>query len=77
MIFFLTKYSVGDVGEYYIPINDETKEPWDFALIGFYRNQDAATAVSKFQRGAVYLDSPLQVHEVKPWFIDLYPIPKK
>lgn len=64
--------SIGDVGEAYIPLNSETKEPWDFTLVGFY-SQDHATDAADKLNGKTFADVILNVEFVKRWFVELYP----
>lgn len=72
----LINCSIGDVGDGYIPTNEETLQPWDFQLIGFYKRLHAQDAQAKLN-GTKFAGVALEVTALQPWFVELYPKKKK
>ena len=53
-------------------MNFETKQQWDFALLGFYKKQHAADAEAKLNN-STFAGVKVNAVVVKPWFVELYP----
>ena len=60
------------MGDAYIPLNEETLQPWDFQLVGFYRKDHAIEAETKLT-GSSFAGVVFEVQALKPWFVELYP----
>jgi len=64
----------GSIGDAYRPVNPETKMVREFAIVGFYKRENALK-VAKIMKEFVIDGVQLEVEVAKSWFIDLYPRP--
>ena len=63
---------LADIGDYYRPVNCDTKEPLDFMLVGYFSYVNLIPAYRRFN-GMVLDGIEFSVEICKPWFIGLYP----
>lgn len=63
---------LADIGDFYRPVNCDTKEPLDFIVIGYFTYQNLIPAWRRFN-GMVLEGIEFEVEICKPWFIGLYP----
>jgi hypothetical protein len=63
---------IADIGDYYTPVNCDTKEPLDFFLVGYFTYKILIPAWRRFN-GMVIDGIEFEVEICKPWFIGLYP----
>ncbi len=75
-LFFLWMYSFssfGDVGDCYRPWNAEQKQPWDFFILGLYKEMDT----EKLKKTHSYEVDGVQLtaNIVEEWYVKLYPNP--
>ena len=63
---------LADIGDSYIPVNCDTKEPLDFMVVGYFSHKDLLPAFRRYN-GMVLDGIEFSVEICKPWFIGLYP----
>ena len=74
MISQFETFRIGDIGDAYRPVDEQTKEPFEFFFIGFYKKlnaEETARNMPTFNCDGVELN----ITEAKSWFIELYPKP--